>query len=48
MICKFSLPVINHLCDKWTDPESEIFKRMNSFSEKKPGYFKADFGKLAE
>ncbi len=32
--------VINQLHAKWTDPESEIVKRMNSFAEKSPDILK--------
>ncbi|MDM8554979.1 N-6 DNA methylase [Desulfococcaceae bacterium HSG7] len=31
---------INQLCAKWTDPESEIVKRMNSFADKSPDILK--------
>ena len=37
--------VINQLHARWTDPESEIVRRMNSFSEKKPRHVKTDPGK---
>ena len=32
--------VINQLHAKWTDPASEIVKRMNSFAEKSPDILK--------
>ncbi|WP_435549753.1 Eco57I restriction-modification methylase domain-containing protein [Desulfobacterium sp. N47] len=35
--------VINQLHDKWTDPESEIVKRINSFAEKSPDILKPIF-----
>ena len=32
--------VINQLHGRWTEPESEIVKRMNSFAEKSPDILK--------
>ena len=32
--------VINRLHARWTDPESEIVKRINSFAEKSPDILK--------
>ncbi|MDL1978502.1 MAG: hypothetical protein LWX52_10495 [Deltaproteobacteria bacterium] len=32
--------VINQLYARWTDPKSEIVKRMNSFTEKSPDILK--------
>ena len=32
--------VIKQLHTKWTDPKSEIVKRMNSFAEKSPDILK--------